>query len=151
VAYLGGNLNALNVLTPAFWSNIMLYMLTVLISMGVTILMATAASVVCRSLALGLAVSIAFFAVDNIGLEFLYIAYRVTHNQFWLNVTAYVLGPNLNTMPGALLPASSSPRTIGLSPFVHVDGSHTLWVTLVYSLIFAAVAIVLTWKRDVKE
>ncbi len=151
VAYLAGNLHAINTLSPAFWSNTWLYMLTVLVSMGVTILMATAASILCRSLALGLAVSVAFFAVDNIGLEFLVLAYRVTHAQFWLDLTGYALGPNLNIMPEVLLPAGSHPRSIGIPPFVQVDGPHTLWVALVYALIFALVAIVLTWKRDVKE
>ncbi len=151
IAFLAGNLNALNALTPMFWSNTWLYILTVLISMGVTILMSTALSVLCRSLALGLSLSVAFFAVDNIGVEFLGLGYRLTHNQFWLDATAYVLGPNLNTMPGVLLPASSHPHTIGIPPLVHVDGSHTLWVALIYSLIFAVVALVLTWKQDVKE
>ena len=36
-------------------------------------------------------------------------------------------------------------------PLVPVDGPHTLWVALVYAVIFATVALVLTWKRDVKE
>ncbi len=151
IAFLAGNLNALHSLTPTFWSNTWLYIVTVLISMGVTILMAAALSMLCRSLALGLSLSIAFFAVDNIGVLFLRLAYNLTHNQFWLNVTAYVLGPNINTMPEVLLPASTHPHSIGIPPLVPVDGPHTLWVALTYSLIFAVVALVLTWKRDVKE
>ncbi len=151
IAFLAGNLKALNALNPTFWSNTWLYILTVLISMGTTTLMATALSMLCRSLALGLSLSVAFFAVDNIGSEFLSLAYRLTHNQFWLNATAYILGPNLNVMPGVVLPASSHPHSIGIAPLVPVDGPHTLWVALVYSLIFSAVALILTWKRDVKE
>lgn len=151
IAFLAGNLNALSVITPTFWSNTWLYIVTVLISMGVTILMSTAVSMICRSLALGLSAAVAFFAVDNIGIAFLSLAYNLTHNQFWLDVSAYVLGPNLNAMPDVLLPASSNPHSIGITPRVPVDGPHTLWVALVYAAIFAIVAIVLTWKRDVKE
>ena len=31
------------------------------------------------------------------------------------------------------------------------DGTHTLVVTLVYCLVFAAIAALLTWRRDVAE
>src|SRR6266487_2243978 len=50
VAILTGSLNALNALTSTFWSNTWLYVLSVLISMGVTILLAAAVTVVGRSL-----------------------------------------------------------------------------------------------------
>jgi len=53
-------------------------------------------------------------------------------------------------MPGALLNTKQF-FSIGIPPQVDVDATHTLLVTLVYALIFAVTAIVLTWKRDVKE
>jgi len=146
-----GNLNAYNLITPDFWSLAQQYTLTVLISMGVTILMASAVSVLGRSLTFGLSLALAWFAVDNIGTIFLYLGYRLTHSDFWLNVTAYLLGPILNVMPKALITSKTAISTIGAQPYVTVDGAHTLWVTLVYAVIFALVAIVLTWRRDVKE
>ena len=147
-----GNLNAYNAITPAFWTEAQQYTLTILISMGATILMAAAAAVVGRSLTFGLTIAVAWFPVDNIGTIFLYLANRLTHNDFWLNVSAYLLGPNLNIMPTALITsAKTEVFNIGAKPYVKVDGAHTLWVTLVYSLIFVAVAVILTWRRDVKE
>jgi ABC-2 type transport system permease protein len=147
-----GNVNAYNAITPAFWTEAQQYTLTVLISMGATILMATAAAVVGRSLTFGLSIALAWFPIDNIGTIFLVLANRLTHNDFWLNVSAYLFGPNLNIMPTALITsAKTEVFSIGAQPFVKVDGAHTLWVALVYSLIFAAVAIILTWRRDVKE
>src|SRR5436309_4346072 len=99
VAILMGNLNSLNALTSAFWSNTWLYTLSVLISMGVTILLATAVSVVGRSLSFGLSASLAWFPADNIGsLIFLMLAFRITHSDFWRNISAYLLGPNLDVM-----------------------------------------------------
>lgn len=156
VALIAGNLNAFHVLNAAFWSNTWLYIETVLISLGVSILMAAAVSVVGRSLALGMSLALIWFPADNIGSEFMSIFYRLTKSKFWLDITGYLLGPNLNGMPKVLLPASSLPaqvgtQSVGLEPLVQVDAAHTLWVALVYAVIFAVVALFMIWKRDVKE
>lgn len=148
---IGGNLQALNAITPAYWSNTSLYLLTVLISMGVSMLMATAMSAIGRSLSIGMSASLAWFPVDNLGMLFLLLAQRLTLNDFWPSITAYLLGPNLNVMPQVVLPAQLKANSIGIPPLTTVNGAHTLWVALVYGIIFAAVALVLTWKRDVKE
>ena len=142
VFLISGNLNALKALNNTFWDDTM-------VSMGATILLATALSVIGRSLAIALSASLIWFPVDNVGTEFLYLASRLTHSDFWLNVSAYLLGPNLNQMPVAL--AGKKELSIGISPLVQVDGPHTLYVTLVYALIFAAVALILMWRRDVRE
>ncbi|HEU5227005.1 MAG TPA: ABC transporter permease subunit [Ktedonobacteraceae bacterium] len=144
-----GNLDPLKSLTPAFWADMRLYVVTIMISMGVTILMATAMAVIGRSLTFGLSVALVWFPVDNIGTIIMMLANRITHNDFWLNVTAYFLGPNLNTLAGTLLPGGAD--DIGAQPLVKVDSNHVLLVVLVYALIFIVTAIVLTWRRDVKE
>ncbi|MFL5629114.1 MAG: ABC transporter permease [Ktedonobacteraceae bacterium] len=150
LAILTGDLHAYNALSSTFWSNTWLYLLSVLISMGVTILLAVGVSVLGRSLAIGLSVSVSWFAIDNMGVLMMLFANRLTHNDFWLNVTAYLLGPNLNAMPGALL-GTKEFFSVGIPPQVDVDATHTLLVTLVYALLFAITAVVLTWQRDVKE
>ncbi len=160
VAGVTGNLNAFSALNSAFWSDARTYVLTILINMGVTILLATAAAVVGRSLSFGLSAALVFFPIDNIGTIIMQLAFRVTHNDFWLNATAYFLGPNLNVMGPAL--TSNRVESIGAAPLyfadqtgqahgIQVDGTHTLVVALVYAVIFAVTAIVLTWRRDVKE
>ncbi len=146
-----GNLNALNAVTSAYWADIWLYILSVLASMGVTILLAAAVTVLGRSLAFGLTVAVAWFPADNIGTVFMLLANRLTHNDFWLNATTYFLGPNLNIMPTVVITDQKQVFSIGAPPLAQVDGTHTLLVTLVYALIFAVVAVVLTWRRDVKE
>ncbi|HEX4204967.1 MAG TPA: hypothetical protein VHZ51_12380 [Ktedonobacteraceae bacterium] len=78
------------------------------------------------------------------------IAYRVTNSKFWLDITAYLLGPNLNDMPNVLIPGHLA-ASFGINPQVPVTGAYTLWVTLVYAIIFAVAAILLTRLRDVKE
>jgi ABC-2 type transport system permease protein len=146
---LAGNLNVLNAATSTFWSDTGMFLVTVLISMGATILLAMAVTTLGRSLSFGLSFALSWFAVDNFGVIIMGLAFRLTGNDFWQNVTAYFLGPNLNVMQSVVV--GSHPSPIGIAPLVTVDGTHTLVVTLVYSLIFAVIAIVLTWRRDVKE
>ncbi len=154
-----GNLNSFSALTSQFWSDSGIYVLYILLNMGVSILLATAAAVIGRASVFGIAAALAFFPLDNFGTVIMVLANRVTGSDFWLSITAYFLGPNLNQMPAAL--TNNRVTTIGFGPLVEagpggihgiqVDGTHTLVVAAVYAAIFAAAAIWLTWKRDVKE
>jgi hypothetical protein len=79
------------------------------------------------------------------------IAFRITNDDLWKNVTAYFLGPNLNQMPAAIIPAQYHIENPFAAPLVPIDSPHTLLVALAYSVIFLVVALSLTGKRDVKE
>jgi len=151
VQFVTGNLNAVTGLSSSVWHDIGIYILTILVSMASTILMATAITVLLRSLAGGLSASIAWFPADNIVVLILMVAYLVTKSTFWQNVSAYLLGPNLNIMAGAVAQQQRGAWMFGQAPLVPVDGTHTLVVAAVYSIIFAVIAFTLTWKRDVKE
>jgi ABC-2 type transport system permease protein len=146
-----GNLNALNSITSQFWSDTFIGIGVVLISTAVTILLGTFASVLGRSLTIGLCLGLAWFPADNIGSQFFRLGYLITQNDFWKNVTGYFLGPNLNVMSQSILPADLHVQAILIPPLVTVDGAHTIWVSVVYGLCFAAVSIFLTVKRDIKE
>lgn len=148
-----GNLHALNALTSAFWSNSGIDLLTVLISMGATILLAAAMNALGRSLTFGLSASLIWFPIDNTGSLIMNALAQVTHNDFWRNVTTYLLGPLLNRLPTMLLPADarSGFESFGAGPLFSVNSSHALWVIAAYALVFAIAALVPTWKRDVKE
>ena len=149
MSVLAGNFDGLKALNADFWHNMGVYLLTILISMGVTILLTVALTALGRSFVFGLSASLAFFPADNIGTIFMRLGYSLTHNDFWRNATAYFLGPNLNAMPASIMPKHF--ENFGSSPLVQVDGTHTLMVALVYGVIFLVAATILTWKRDVKE
>lgn len=151
--FLVGNLNALNAITSVFWSNAWLDLLTVLINMGATILLAVAMNALGRSLTFGLSVSLMWFPIDNIGVVTMNILAQVTGNNSWRKVTTYLLGPLLNRLPDKLLPvgARSGFESFGVDPLSPVSTSHALWVIAIYALVFIGVALVPTWKRDVKE
>jgi ABC-type transport system involved in multi-copper enzyme maturation permease subunit len=165
VLALGGNLSAFGSLTATFWTYARVYLLTTAVSMGVTLLLAIAVAVVGRSLAFGLSVALVWFPADNIGTIVMLLLNHFTGSAFWTDVTGFFLGPVLNAMPAYYLPMTSvtvqteqgvrtftqTAPTIGLTPLSTIDGTHAALVVLGYAVVFAAVAIVLTWRRDVLE
>jgi ABC-2 type transport system permease protein len=151
---ISGNLNALQALNAGFWQDTWLYIQTIMLSMGDAILLATAVTVLTRSLAAGLSVALVWFPADNIGTIFFYLAYRLTSSTFWLLITGDLLGPNLNAMAGLVLPARATQASFGrafATPLVPVTAGHTLLVTGIYAAIFLAVSVILTARRDVTQ
>jgi len=118
-----------------------------------------------RSLTFGLSLSLLFFPADNIGTAIFGRLAEVTNNDFWLKITTFLLGPNLNFLPALMLPhpigivkTRQGPvlmpeyaTTIGTGPQYVTDLTHALLVILAFAAIFAAIAIIPTWKRDVME
>lgn len=139
--------------TSTFWQDSGTYLLLALLSIGVSILMATALTVVGRSLAFGMSASMLWYPADNFGMIFLNLAYLLTKSDFWRLVSGDLLGPNLNAMAAAILPerAGQAGRVNFATPLVPVDGGHTLLMTGIFAVIFATTAIVLTARRDIKE
>jgi ABC-type transport system involved in multi-copper enzyme maturation permease subunit len=141
------------------------YLLCVLVSLGVTLLLGVAATVVGRSLAFGLAVGLSWFAVDNLASIPLTLGYQFTHSDLWLNVSGFLLGPLLNRLPDYVVPpwhavlrTPTGPMTVtsqfsgfGVLPLVAVSGAQALAVIGGYAAIFALAAIILTWRRETLE
>lgn len=150
-----GNLDIFKAANGQYWSDAWTYFLTIAFNMVVTVMMATAVTVIGRSLAVGLSAGLAFFAVDNIGTIFLFLASRITGGNFWLLLSGDLLGPNLNEMPNQLLssaPAAAEAKVHALAqPWVPVTGAHTILVACVWLAAFIVVAVVLTARRDVTE
>ncbi len=146
------NLDVLKAADATFWQNTRAYAGTVLVSEGVSILMAAAVTTLTRSLAAGLSVSIAWFPVDNFSILILVLGDRLTHWDFWSLVSGDFLGLNLNQMPAVVL---TNPRFSALgSPFIPltpVPGAHTLLVTAIYAVAFVIVMVAFTLLPDVKE
>lgn len=120
------------------------------ISVGVTILLGSAAAVVGRSLAFGIGAAMGFFPGDNFGTLILYILQRITRLDLFTNLTAYLLGPNLNVLP-SLLDPSLKLRPAFAVPFVTVTAGHAEAVVAAYSAVFLVTALVLLVRRDVLE
>lgn len=165
VVSLAGNSHPWSVLGSEFWVDVRYYLLYVLLNAGVTLLLGVAASVVGRSLAFGLTVGLCWFAVDNLASIPLNMVYQLTHSHFWLDISSFLLGPLLNRLPDYIAPPyhvtlpgphgaitiAKSVSGFGVLPLVSVSGGHALAVIFAYAAIFAAVAIVLMWRREVLE
>jgi len=146
------NLDVLKAADATFWANTRAYAGSVLVSMGVSILLAAAVTTATRSLAAGLSVSIAWFPIDNFSILLLTLGDRLTGWDFWSLISGDFLGLNLNAMPTLVLssPQLSQIRSF-LVPLTPVTADHTLLVAGIYAAIFAVVMIVLTALPDVKE
>ena len=145
-----GSLATFQNLPASFWHDLRLSTLAAAISIGVCILLGTATAVLGRSLAFAVAAAMGFFPADNFGTILLFLMQRITHSDTWLRVSDYLLGPNLNAVAQALEPG----RRVNLafaSPAPPWDGNHTLVVVAVYCLLFVAIAVGLTARRDVLE
>jgi ABC-type transport system involved in multi-copper enzyme maturation permease subunit len=148
-----GNMDLFKSATGAFWSDAGTYLLLALLSIGVTIVMATAVTVVGRSLIFGLSVGMLWYPAEKFSIIFLVLGYRLTKSDFWLLLSGNFLGLNLDAMPANFLPERASPATnfsLG-TPLVPVDGGHTLLVVALFAVAFAVVAIVLTARKDIQE
>lgn len=146
------NLDVLKAADATFWANTRAYAGSVLVSLGISILLAAAVTTATRSLAAGLSVSIAWFPVDNFSIILLALGDKLTGWDFWSLISGDFLGLNLNTMPTLVLsnPAFSQIKSF-LIPLTPVTANHTLLVAGIYAAIFAITMVVLTALPDVKE
>ena len=154
VRFIAKQPSAFNSLNASFWTDMRIYVGTIAISMAVTVLLAMCLTTVVRSMTYGIGASLVWFPADNIGVLLMLVAFKLTGNTFWENITAYWLGPNLNVMPNVLLTKTVGKAALaGVSqtPLVTVDGRHTLIVAAVYAVIFLVVSVVLTVRRDVHQ
>jgi ABC-2 type transport system permease protein len=146
-----GGLSPVQHISNEFWSDLGRWAVVQGISMVVVILMAAAAAGIGRSLAFAMAASLAFFPVDNFMTIILLLAARVTkHDHPWLDISQYLLGPNLNVVLNQLEPGHHA-RAAFAVPLVHVDATHALVVIGVFAAAFAAIAALRAARPDVLE
>lgn len=128
--------------------NLALGLLLALLSVFCAIVIGTTAATIGRSVAFGVGAAMGLFPADNFGTLILTLVGQATHQKFWLDVTSYLFGPNLNALPGLVL--TNIPKTVVLPvPAVTVSLAHTLLVVGVWAAGLLVLELVLTWRRDV--
>jgi ABC-type transport system involved in multi-copper enzyme maturation permease subunit len=133
---------------PNFWHDLLVSLLIAGISVGINILIGTTAAVLGRSLPFGIGAALAFFPADNFGTIVMGLLNRLTHQGLWNEVTAYLLGPNLNMLQSLLIRGQ---RAAFAQPLVRVDATHALVVVGVYAAIFVIASTALTARRDILQ
>jgi ABC-2 type transport system permease protein len=146
-----GGLAGLDKISPAVWEDFRYWVLVQGISMGVVILLATAAAALGRSLAFAMAASLAFFPIDNFLVGIMALTARATkHDSPWTNITEYLLGPNLNVVLNLIQPNHGA-RGAFAPPLNPVDARHALIVIGVWAALFLVIAVGRTVRPDVLE
>jgi ABC-2 type transport system permease protein len=145
-----GSFGKISSLPGTAWSDLGLIVLIVLTSLVVCILIGTAAATLGRSLAFGVGAALAFFPIDNFGTAILRVLNLLTGWHFWLDASAYLLGPNLNALP-VLMEKDHVAHAAFATPLVTVDATHAWLVVAIWSLGLLALSAGLTWRRDVLQ
>jgi ABC-type transport system involved in multi-copper enzyme maturation permease subunit len=149
-SYTGG-LAGLDKLDPSFWEDFRYFLLVQGISMGVVLLLASAAAGLGRALAFAMAASLAFFPIDNFLVGIMALTARATkHDSPWTNVTEYLLGPNLNVVLKLVEPNHYAQGAFA-PPLNDVDGTHALIVIGAWAAVFAVIAVSRAVRPDVLE
>jgi ABC-type transport system involved in multi-copper enzyme maturation permease subunit len=143
-----GSLNALRTLPVSTLHDLELGLLMSLMSMGCAILIGSAAATLGRSVAFGVGVALGLFPADNFGTTILGLLTLLTKQQFWSQVTAYLLGPNLNALPSHWI-TGRKVATALTPPLVRIDLTHALVVVAAWALALFLLQVILTWRRDV--
>jgi len=148
---LTGSLDSVQQISNVFWADLGRWAMVQGISIGLAILIAAAAVGVGRSLAFGIAVSFAFYPVDNFLTILEILGIRATgHTQPWTAISQYQLSPNLNVLLNLLEPGHHA-RPAFASPLAPVDATHALAVIAAFALAFALIAVVRATRPDVLE
>lgn len=138
-------------LPSQFWQDMGYWVAVQGMSMAIAILMAAAATGIGRSLAFAMAASLAFFPVDNFLTILTALGARITRQDHpWLDISRYLLGPNLNVVLNLIEPGHHA-RAAFAAPLLPVDGTHALTVIGIFGLIFAAIAVGRAVWPDVLE
>ncbi|MFZ0216254.1 MAG: ABC transporter permease [Candidatus Dormiibacterota bacterium] len=146
-----GNLSPITSLPAVAGRDTLISLLVGLVSMGVSLLLGTAAAAVGRSLPFAVGAALGFFPADNFGTIVMHLLGRVTQNHgFWYSLTQWFLGPSLNQLAAALQ-TDHAGTTFLPTPLVTVTAAH-LWAVIgVWSAVFLVASVALTWRRDVQE
>ena len=146
-----GGLDPVRHISSEFWQDLGRWALVQGMSMGIVILLAAAAAGIGRGLAFAMAASMAFFPADTffVFLERLW-ARSTRHDQPWLSISEYQLGPNLNTVLNLMEPGHHARAAFAI-PLTPVDLTHALVVIGAFAALFAAIAIFRAVRPDVLE
>ena len=150
VVHWEGSFEKISSLPGTVWHDLGVNVLVALASMGAAILIGTAAAVLGRSLAFGIGAALILYPAENLVTVVLPIFKALTGKDFWLQGSAYLLGPNLDVLP-VVMQTDHTARAAFAAPLVKVDATHAWLVVGAWALSLAVVAIGLSRRRDVLQ
>ena len=145
-----GSFEKISSLPGTVWHDLGINVLVALVSMGAAILIGAAAAVVGRSLAFGIGAALFLYPADNLLTAMMPLFKSLTGMDFWLHVPAYLLGPSLDVLP-VVMQTDHHARAAFAVPLTKVDVTHAWLVVGAWALVLTAVAVGLSWRRDVLQ
>ncbi|MBJ7600096.1 ABC transporter permease [Candidatus Nephthysia bennettiae] len=142
-----GDMKLIYGLPAVAWSELQTTVLAMVVSMMMCVLLGSGAAVIGRSMAFAIGAAMAVFPADNFGTIILGLISRATQQHFFADLSAYLLGPNLNILAGSLQHRKTNAPFA--TPLVTVTPEHVVAVIVVYGLALLAVSLWLTYRRDV--
>ncbi|HKD77263.1 MAG TPA: hypothetical protein VKB76_17295 [Ktedonobacterales bacterium] len=141
-----------------FWSDMGTYVVTLVVNLVASILLAATLTVLGRSLAVGLGVTLPWFFAENIISGILLIVTLSTQNKVWYQIPNFFFGNSLTRLPTALLgshaldpQAAIQQGGAALGLVVTPDATFDAIVVAGYCAAFLFIAYFLTLKRDVTQ
>jgi ABC-2 type transport system permease protein len=145
-----GSLAKLTALPAQVWADGRLLLLAALASIAIAVLIGATSAMLGRSLAFGLGAALAFFPADNLLVEICSLLAGLTRQRAFADLTAYLLGPNLNVLPHAMLAGRGAHAAFAV-PAVPVTAAHAWLVVAGWAAAMLAAAITAAKVRDVLE
>ena len=145
-----GSFEKVSSLPGTVWHDLGVNVLVALASMGAAILIGTAAAALGRSLAFGIGAALVLYPANNLMTATLPIFKALTGRDFWLQASAYLLGPNLDILP-VVMQTDHVARPAFATPLVKVDATHAWLVVGAWALTLAVAAIWVSRRRDVLQ
>ena len=150
VVHWEGGFEKISSLPGTAWHDLGFNIVVALASMAAAILIGTAAAVIGRSLAFGIGAALFLYPADNLLTAVMPIFKALTGTDIWLNISAYLLGPNLDVLP-VVMQTDHQARAAFAVPLIKVDVTHAWLVVGAWALALAVVAFGLSWRRDVLQ
>jgi ABC-2 type transport system permease protein len=143
-----GGFTAVGVILSHCMGTFIQFFLYLIFNMWVSILLATAVTVLGRSLAFGLSVALMWFPVDNFAATISPLLRHLFPGDLAMKMSNALLGPDLNVLPVvAISQHISNEMSV---PQITIGGWQTIVIVLVYALVFLVTAMVLIRLRDVR-
>lgn len=145
-----GSIQPFTSLPARAWNDAWLGVLIALASIVSAIVIGSTAALLGRSLAFGLAVALAFYPADNLVTYACLLLGQLTHRHAFLDLTAYLLGPTLTSLP-VVLERDRDAHATFLTPQVPVGPTHAWLVVGAWLAAMLIGGAILLRRRDVLE
>lgn len=152
-----GDLSLITMGPGYYWNDAGTFLLSSVVNMVASALLAGMLAVIGRSLAFGLGIALPYFFAESIIASILDVVTRATNHAVWYNITTFFFGVNLSGLATAIIPPRSmqlitrGALTNTIPGTITIDSTHALLVIGLYSVAFAVVAILVTLRRDVTQ